>query len=170
MKKIKIKKKGFSLIEILISMAIMALGLATITILMVNNIKNTRQAKERVVAMGLAQEAIEIFRNFKENEPTFKSESPVKANGDYVVDTTTLFSALSDKVNKQLYLPSSGGFYTHTETGNAPSKYFRKVVLLNDSTKKQIEITSYVSWNESGSFSSCNIANKCISVSTVMPD
>lgn len=166
-----VKEKGFSLVEILISMAILFLGLGTVVVLMITNIRSTTESRDQVIAMGLAQEATEIMRNFKENNKTFKSSDPaMKANGDYVVDVNTTYAGFADLADKKLYLPADGGYYVHTSAGNNPTKFYRKVNLMSNAPMNQVEVTSYVTWNSIGDFSVCNVANKCVSITSVIPD
>lgn len=184
MSKICMKKQGFSIIEVLISLTIMTLGLAAISTLMASSIRNSNDAKNQMIAAGLAQEAIELVRNFKGNEPTFKSDPPAKADGEYRIDVTTTFAAFSNNPSsKQLYrLPeniNAGGFYTHSQpVGSVATKFYRKVVINNDAANKQIRITSYVSWSpsaatefpEGNDIDKCKVANKCVSIISVMQD
>ena len=152
----------------MVSMAVLALGIAAITILMTNSIKSSGDARDEMIAVGLANESIEIVRNFKENEPTFNSVTKVKSDGDYVVDVDSTFASFANNANKQLYIDSNKGFYVQKPGGNTATRFYRKVALTNGSGL--ISVTSYVSWNSSGSFSSCTIANKCVSVTSIMTD
>ncbi|EKD58523.1 MAG: hypothetical protein ACD_56C00110G0016 [uncultured bacterium] len=178
-------ERGFSLIEVLITLAILSLSLATITALMVSNIQATSEAKNQIIAMGLAQEGVELVRNFKDREKTFRSTSPVRADGsDYSVDTTTTFADFLDDAisDKRLYLKelpglnTVGGFYTHSSSGTVPTRFYRKMAILNGSG--QVTVGAIVSWNpaagvgfpEGNDLNKCTVANKCISIISVMPD
>lgn len=166
--KIKINKKGFSLIEVLATLAILALSLATISKMMASNIKSTREARNELVAMGLAQESVELVHNLKANYLTFKSVDPVKTDGEYVIDKDTTYAGFGGG-DTRLYL-TPGGFYVHNSSGNTATKFYRSVTIYNNATDKQIEVVSHVSWNDTGSFSPCTVANKCVSLTSVMPD
>ncbi|KKQ45474.1 MAG: Prokaryotic N-methylation motif domain protein [Candidatus Moranbacteria bacterium GW2011_GWC2_37_8] len=175
-------KKGFSLVEVIIAIAILTLGISAITILMASNIKSSKESKNLVVAMGLAQEGIELVRNFKDTETTFKSSGGVKPDGEYRIDTETLFADFTKDAtsDKRLYLNSAGGFYTHdnTSAGMQSTKFYRKAIISNQAANKQVVTTSFVSWNstaaggfpEDGDVSKCTIGNKCISITSVMMD
>lgn len=172
MKLKKIKKyshKGFSLVEVMVSMAVLALGISAIMVLMTENIRSAAEARDQAIAVGLANESIEIVRNFKENTATFKAGS--KSNGDYVADVNSSYTTFANNTNKRLYIDAASGFYLHALTppaSSTASKFYRKITLTNGSG--QINVTSYVSWNSSGSFSPCTAANKCIYVTSIMTD
>lgn len=60
-------KKGFSFIEILVSITISALILTTVFSLAVQNIGSAELTRDRFVAANLAQEGIEIIANLRSN-------------------------------------------------------------------------------------------------------
>lgn len=159
--------KGFSLVEVMVSMAILTLGISAVMILMTNNIRSAGEARDEVIAVGLANEGLEIVRNFKENNKTFKTGS--KSEGDYTVDVNSTFATFNPNVSgsKKLYTNSSN-FFVQASTGGLDTKFYRKISLLNGSGL--ITVTSYVSWNSAGSFSPCTVANKCIYVTSTMID
>jgi prepilin-type N-terminal cleavage/methylation domain-containing protein len=60
-------KKGFSLIEVATAIAIIAIGLVTITSLFISNIKSEIRSKNKLIAIYLANESIEIVRQQRDN-------------------------------------------------------------------------------------------------------
>lgn len=174
-------KNGFSLIEVLATLAILSLGISTITALVVTNMKSSDLAKNQIIAMGLAQEGIELVRNFKDGQPSFNSTTPGRANGfDYRVDTQSTFAEFVDNSSsdKQLYLRDPGTFYTHASGGNQPTKFYRKIVIVNIPAEKKILVKSIVSWNPDTSLgfladndlTKCTLGNKCLSLESSMFD
>jgi len=173
-------RRGFSLIEVLISLLILSIGITAITILMANNVKNLQTSKNQIIASQLAQEGVELVRNLKDNNATlFKSDGIDKPSGsDYRIDINTTYGNFSNDSNtdKKLYLNSN--FYIHTSGGGIATKFFRKIKIFNNATDKQVEITCYVSWNSKGFIdellnvdaTNCNIANKCVSTVSIIPD
>jgi len=169
-KKSSQKRKGFTLLEVLISLMILALGVSTITLLMANNIRNSVESKNQIIASSLAQEGIELLRNLQENnQADFFSD--VKKNRDYIIDPLSSYSDFiaSYSVNtseKKLKLTNSG-FYIHSTTGTADTKFLRRITF--DESPNDITETSTVSWNSTYFPTVCNIANKCVHVSALIP-
>jgi type IV pilus assembly protein PilV len=56
-------EEGFSLIEVLVSLAILAVGLLGLALLQVTAVKGNATASKSTVATGLAQDKLEWFRN-----------------------------------------------------------------------------------------------------------
>ncbi|NTW27210.1 MAG: prepilin-type N-terminal cleavage/methylation domain-containing protein [Candidatus Moranbacteria bacterium] len=177
----KIKnKKGFSLVEVLISLLILSVGVAAVSVLMTNNIKNSITAKNQVIAAQLAQEGVELVKNLKDNQlaTVFTTNADITANHtDYRIDLNSdfaTFSGSSGATNKQLYLNT--GIFSHTiNVASKPTKFFRQiaVVITIVDAKRVATVTSYVTWNGTGvplPLSSCNVATKCVSIVAVLPD
>ncbi|HBI33892.1 MAG TPA: hypothetical protein DEA43_02665 [Candidatus Moranbacteria bacterium] len=169
-------KQGFSLVEVLISLLVLSIGISSVLFLMTANTKNSINAKNQIIASGLAQEGIELVRNLKDNNPaTFTTD--ITTQNDYRIDYTFSYDAFRNSNNasnaqKQLFL-NGNGFYSHSNgVGAISTKFYRKisVSIATVSLKKVATITSYVSWNDSGIPAVCNVANKCVSVVAVLPD
>ncbi len=175
-------RKGFSLVEVIISIAILTMGIAAISMLMASNIKNAQAAKDEVIAMSLAQEGIELVRNIRDG-----------GNADWTIDWATLKGKMSsvgslydnsridsqywpsnfvwsDSSDKRLYLNASG-FYTHNTAGSpAPTKFYRKLIFSKDASDT-VTAVGVVTWDSAGNFpSACTVANKCLSVTSLLPD
>lgn len=166
-------EQGFSLVEVLLSMLVLSVGIAGILVLMTSNIKNSITAKNQIIASGLAQEGIELVRNLKDNNPEdFKSSGAnYKINGDYRIDVDTSYAAFVPGGDTRLYLPTSGGIYSHASgAGTVATKFHRKIEIANDAVDENVRVVSYVSWNGTGIPATCNVGNKCASVQTVLPD
>ena len=173
-------RRGFSLVEVLVTLFVLSIGLVAISTLMTGNIKSSENAKNQIIASQLAQEGIELVRNLKDNNSTFTGE--VSSGADYSIDYTSNYAAFKSSNNpsdatKKLYLDTNN-FYSNSNSAQA-TKFFRKIkieITTDASSKKTATATSYVTWNNSG-FSTisgfpanCTIGNKCLSVVSVMPD
>lgn len=66
MKNINKKQKGFTLPEVIVSIAIIVIVIVTSTNLLVSSIRANNSNINRIVAFNLAQEAIEGFRNIRD--------------------------------------------------------------------------------------------------------
>ncbi|HAR99643.1 MAG: hypothetical protein US57_C0010G0010 [Candidatus Moranbacteria bacterium GW2011_GWC2_37_73] len=174
-------KRGFSLVEVLISLLVLSIGISSVLFLMTANTKNSINAKNQIIASELAQEGIELVRNLKDNgEATLDALNALGSPyNDKRIDYTSSALNMGVGTDKRLYL--NGGFYTHTNgAGSVPTKFYRTIYLTVTGTKalstREIEVTSYVTWKNNGFASitgfpgTCNIANNCVSVKAVFPD
>jgi len=59
-------KKAFSLLEIIIAMFIISMGVIGVMSLIVSNINLGLFSKNKLIAMNLAQEGIELVRNIRD--------------------------------------------------------------------------------------------------------
>ena len=83
MSKLQIKSnaRGFSLIEVLLAVAIMSFGLLALASLQVSMIRSSADAKAQTIALGLAKDKLEDLKNYRMiNEPT---STCVAANDSY---------------------------------------------------------------------------------------
>ena len=168
----KTVRRGFSLIEVLVTLLVLTISITGVTFLMAKNIAGVQNAKNQIIASMLAQEGIELVRNLKDNAETINNCSNCRIS---MLSTTV--ESVSDK---KLYL--SGNFYRHSGGGTS-TKFYRRVdvnvagdATLNPSTRV-ITVTSYVTWNNKGfidelndPINNCTTANKCVSAVSVMPD
>ena len=179
--KVRFYKRGFSLIEVLFSLTILTLGIATVSMVVASNIRNAQSAKDQIIATSLAQEGIELVRNIKDGGTTnlvatWPEIMGMMTQSDTVYDNCRIdsqywigdFVWVNSHASMQLYLDDSG-FYTHKSTNGTPTKYFRKITFQRDSNNK-VTVNSYVVWNGTGVFPpECTLVNKCISLSSIMP-
>ena len=126
----KLQKRGFSLIEVLLSLVVLSFGITAVAVLMVNNIKNLQTSKNQIIALQLAQEGIELVRNLKDNNTAFisKPTAPKVDGSDYSIDKDTSFGDFSsdaDAKRLNLTVPPAAIFYTHS--GTTATKFFRKI-------------------------------------------
>lgn len=64
----KFKKKGFSLIEVMVAMAVIVLVVFSATQLLVSIIRSNTSNINTLVAYGLAQEGLEAVRNIRDSD------------------------------------------------------------------------------------------------------
>lgn len=175
------RRRGFSLVEVLLTLMILSVGVSAVAVLMTSNIKNSISAKNQVIASELAQEGLELVTRLKSNQDKtatkFTADMPVIGT-DYRIDYNSNYGAfkssnIPDDAQKRLNL-SASSLFLHTAT--TPSKFYRKisVTIAVDADplelKKNALVTSYVSWNGAGIPIPCNIATKCVAVSALLPD
>ncbi|MDD5397313.1 MAG: prepilin-type N-terminal cleavage/methylation domain-containing protein [Candidatus Moranbacteria bacterium] len=169
-------KKGFSLVEVLVSILVLSFGIVGISSLMMQNIKASVEAKNQIIAAELAQEGIELVRNMRDNNPSDFGTYFVYTGGgaEYIIDNGYTYADFKNSVNptvdkEKLYIKS--GYYGHGSNGAVSTKFYRKVNITKDDIKHNHNVTSYVTWgaDPDASFADCNLANHCISTLSVLP-
>lgn len=142
-------KKGFSLIEVLVSLLILSFGLTAIAVLMLNNIKGLQTSKNQIIASMLAQEGVELVRNFKDNSGLNsglnKNQNSTNCNYATATDLTshTCDSLIADysyplndnaypnKINpateKDQLVLDSNGFYKQNKNSGTETKFYREI-------------------------------------------
>lgn len=96
--------KGFSLLEVLITLIVLGMGLISLAMFQGAVIKDSGLAKERSIAVYLAQQKIEDLRNYAALEPP--SSNPLS-----LVDYTAIGSNLGGQV---VTIPNSNVQYTRS--------------------------------------------------------
>jgi len=163
----KFQNKGFSLIEIIVAIGIITVGLITIISLFNQNIKSEIRNKNKLIAIYLANESIEIVRQQRDNTwfggtaTTWMDDIPT---GDVIVSVknknnirkgwniVTPGSNERKKVylsDDDYYVQFNGGSGSWTETG------FERYLTINTGTAGCLgvpvadcmQITSHVSFN-----------------------
>lgn len=179
------KRRGFSLVEVLVSLMVLSLGLLGVSVLMVGNIKSANNAKDQVIASALAQEGIELVRNFKANNSNFVAEVDALDGRDYVIYPGQLYANFigsdrsNDDIGKQIfYDPSGNGAYVQNVSGMTPTRFFRKARV--DVVSGVAKVTVFVGWNGNTPFlftaggddisGLCTLGNKCLSVTATLQD
>jgi len=130
--------KGQSLIEVIVAIAILNIGLFSVWALFLNNYLGEREAEQRMVAVNLAREGLEIVRNIRDSN-WLKVEDNTTDNGnpwfwdrnlnsgEYSVDYQNN-EDLNSVDNARLYL-NSDGFYVNDSTNNTITPYSRTITL-----------------------------------------
>ncbi|MCK5475653.1 MAG: prepilin-type N-terminal cleavage/methylation domain-containing protein [Candidatus Pacebacteria bacterium] len=130
-KKRQLESDGFSLIEVIIAIGIITVGIVSIVNLLSFNLKNEIKNKNKVIAIYLAQEGIEVVRQIRDNNFFIGSdwltgidnnkEVPIitdsEPDGD--IDQTDLLSGwiLSDisGIKKRIYLHNTEKYYVQSD-------------------------------------------------------
>lgn len=163
------RRLGFSLIEVLFTLMIISVGVVAISALMAGNIRTSTNAKNQIIASGLAQEGIELVINLKDSSENFSTD--VSDGNDYKVDCVTSYADFksSNSVNTlKERLSLLNDVYSHsTASGTIATKFYRKIKIATVGGNRQVE--SLVVWDGVGVPLTCNIANKCVSVQAVFP-
>lgn len=169
--KIKIKnEKGFSFVEVMISVFILLVGIVTVLGLMASVLKNSIDAKDQEIAGFLAQEGVELVKNVRDtnwakNNKSFKHPFP-NTNDTCRIDMNSSSIDCHHSHSKNLYL-NHNGFYVHSS--GSSTKFKREIRINYDnghaSTCDSADVTSMVTWGGASfpaSLSNCNLNNKCV--------
>lgn len=167
----KIKnKKGFSIAETMIAVSVLVVGLISLLLLVTSSIRHSMDARDQIIATGLAQEGVEIIRNFRDTDV---------ANGRGFGDTGSLLDGESKSCNLGLgsndmgscnnnvkfYLSSSNFYVVNPGPSDPPTK-FQRNISLDYTVPDSLTVKSMVIWgradNDFPAETNCNTANKCI--------
>jgi Tfp pilus assembly protein PilV len=161
------KKKSFSMLEAILSVAIVSIGLVGALSLLSKSTKESMDSRDQVIAGMLAQEGTEIIRNMRDNNwanstPTLSFNGFLDRNydcdySDQLISDCNIIGA--NVVNLKL----NGNYYVKNSVAGTATKFYRRINLSGTSTN-YMQVESMVSWAAGGSFqteANCVAANKC---------
>jgi prepilin-type N-terminal cleavage/methylation domain-containing protein len=123
-------KKGFSFMEVMVTIAVLSAGILGTLALVVNSIGSAKNSRDSIISSELAQEGIELARNIRDNnlvnnEDVFLGNSfPANSGGASIIDK--LSGVIVADGDEKLYL--DGGFYVHDD-GGTRTKFQRKLII-----------------------------------------
>ena len=118
------ERAGFTLIELVIAMAVITTGVLATVVLLTNSIESARAVRNEVVGVNLAQEALEIVQNIRDqNVAAGQWNEGMAAGQTYRVDVLGA-DLLELGANPPLNLDANG-FYTY---GSGTETFFRRTV------------------------------------------
>jgi prepilin-type N-terminal cleavage/methylation domain-containing protein len=155
--------KGFSIIEIIAALAVIAIGFIGVLSLSVQNTRVQYTNKNTLIAAHLAQEGLELVRNLRDDnflDPSKAWYVGFAFKGTYSTSTiyfdgtkiaTTSVADIND-ANAVLKLDPSG-YYVHGGTGT--STIFRRIIVAKnnnttDATASSTNVSCLVQWNDRG--------------------
>lgn len=128
-------QQGFSLIEVLITVGVLAVGLIAMARFQVTVLQGSSLARERSEAVAFAEQKIEQMRNYRD----------VTSNNDSVLDFAEIYStnppALTPPNCSTAGTTNTTGVYTRTCTGTAP---------VTSGNYSYIRVTVTVTWSRPG--------------------
>jgi len=150
--KIKEKTKGFTLLEMLISLVVIAVGVLGVFSAISKYSQNTQTEKENLVASYLCQEGIEIVKNRRDTNwitgAAWNAGLTNCAGGceaDYGVDMTIDLPAWTDP-GKFLYLEGATRSYKYlsSPTGaDTKTQYLRRINIASGTDELDIVVSVY---------------------------
>ena len=161
------KRKGFSIIEVVISLAVVTIGLVSILNLMANNIRTSLDARDQVIAAQLAQEGAELaLYAVGDKRITF---GPGSYCLDYSYAGLPLASYGCSGVGADkpvLYKNSLSDFYQRKNSGTETK--FRRKINVKENKDAAGQVVSYtfdslVSWSGTDPTNLAACTDKCVS-------
>lgn len=138
-------KNGFTLLEVIIAITVITAGLAGALVLIGHSIASATAVRDRLVAVNLAQEGVEVVRNIRD------SNWLAGRNWDigffYTTNTNVDWdSTVLDDVNDGLSFDGAQNHYIHSSTPNTP---FKRHIELNPGPEV-MQVKSIVEWSRRG--------------------
>lgn len=148
-KNLPCQRRGFTLMEVIVSLAIIITAIISIITLISFSISGIAANKSKIISFGLAQEGLEIVRNIRDNN--WLSNKRLESNwrdgllaGNYIVQynsaSLVTFSSVPLKLN-------SNGFYQYSSGTN--TNFYRKIII-SDVDANQFKTVVEVTWQEKG--------------------
>lgn len=160
------KKRGFSIMEVMISAFVLSFGLVAVTQLLGGTLKNNIDSRDRIIASSLAQEGVELVRNFRDTNVLNDQDSfdgIVGLNLKISFDSNPLSLSYGGGFeNKRLFKRTIGGVEYYSHAGGEETHFFRQVRIISSGDTRTIQ--SLVVWGGlafPSNLSNCTILNKC---------
>ena len=151
-------KKGFTLLEVIISISVLTVAVGGTYALISQTMRAASLANSKLIAAYLAQEGVEIVRNFRDNNwlnqrinPGLSWKAGLGA-GEYEADYNDAALVSFAAEGRYLYIDSANGFYAYLdspELGGTQTKFKRKITIAEDGDDK-IDVIVRVFWQERG--------------------
>lgn len=146
----KQQKTGFSLLETTVAVAILVVAVLGPLTLASSSIKSSSLAKNNLIAAGLTQEGIELFRNRRASNVLKNQGWTTGLGGCFlpngcVIDAANLAVDSCSASCAPINLDAASGLYGYA--AGSPSIFTRKITAENTGAN-EIKIKSSVTWSE----------------------
>lgn len=144
----KKQRNGFSVLEVMIAVAIITMGMIGVLSLVLQNIQVQYVNKNNLIASQLAQEGLELVRNIRDENWLDGNAYylGIIEDGTYTIDYTFATNDLIDLIDDsgaKLNIDATG-FYTHNAGDATP---FYRLVTVSDNID-YLEVECKVRWYE----------------------
>jgi hypothetical protein len=144
------KNAGFSLMEVIVAIFFLSVGLLGALTLINYTLISISVNSSRLVAANLAQEGIEIIRNFRDSNfgaSGWDDWYSSIVNGDYRVQYNDV--ALRPFSDTQLLYDSATGLYGY-DAGSGTPNVFKRKITLEKISNVEVKVVVQMTWTEKG--------------------
>lgn len=138
-------QKGFTLLEVIITIFIVSIGLIGILSLVNISLKGPALSKDRLIASGLAQESIEIVRDIRKSNMEWDNWYSAVVNNDYRVQYDTV--SLATPYSGAYLRINANGLYQYD---SGPDTLFKRKVTLTKISADEVKVVIEVEWDTKG--------------------
>jgi len=166
-------KYGFTLLEVVVTVGIVAVGLSVIFNTAINNLAASEVSKNTFIAAFLAQEGYELVRNFRDTNWLINDDTQTwrqqtlpgtvsLADGNYRVDyndnsLTSSLNSCSVSLSDEPFLKiDSNGFYSYDD---GQDTIFKRIICITTAGTDQMKVTVKVEWRQQGKVKSLTTDN-----------
>lgn len=150
------RPKGLSLIEAIISIGIIFTGLVGAMSLIIFSFRNSANAVNKVIAVNLAQEAVEVAINMRDSNDLADDPYDTGMVGDGTailvfdeLNNIWSFDFDPNSINDDAArLYSDEGLYKQSGSQGGELTIFRRLIQFDASTPGQLTVTATVRWPE----------------------
>jgi prepilin-type N-terminal cleavage/methylation domain-containing protein len=124
-------KKGFSFIEVMLSVFLLSMGMVAAIILLGKGLRESIDSRNQLIASLLAQEGVELVRNIRDKNWVTPQDSFMNINnGAQKIDIiSSALAPISVAAEAVLNYDSTNHRYAHT--GGSATKFYRDIVIAN---------------------------------------
>ena len=143
------EKKGFTLIETLVAVTLLAVAVAEPLTLAARGLSSSLLARDQITAFFLAQEGVELVRNARDTNAltgaNWLSGIPTDGDGAFTVDAKTASGGISSCSGDcaPLNYDETTGFYTYS-AGDASK--FTRTITVETVSAYEVEILVTIEW------------------------
>lgn len=146
--KIPDSERGFTLVEVLVSLFILSIAITSITALITSNDQTAVSIRNNYIASGLVQEGVEIVRNLRDSDSLASRSFGMSLNdGTFIAQWNPAgLSPINPDSELFLNINSSNGLYAYNV--GTPTIFKRLITITTPRADIEKKIVVTVSWQE----------------------
>jgi len=149
-------RSGQAMVEAMVALSVVVVGILSVFILTSNSIGLSRVAADRYVAVNLAGEGIELFKNLIDKN-VMDENAPWNTgivSGNFEIDyNDASLTPLNGEANYLYFSKDGSGYYRYDiqDINKDIATNFRRIIAINIIDSDHIKATSRVLWRSRGS-------------------